>query len=281
MKKVWINGKLVDINRATVSVFDRGFMYGDGLFETMRCYNGTVFKIDDHLRRLEHSAKTIAIKMPYSLKYLKKEIYKLIAVNALKDAYIRLTITRGEGRFGIEHKDVLKPNMVIIAKKFEGYPRWMADKGISCHTVKIRQNDLSPLSGAKSLNFLNYIMARFEAKDSGADEAIILNTKGYVAESPTSNIFIVIGKSLITPSIVSGALPGITRAIIIKNGRKLGFKVAEKRLTYKELIKADEIFLTNTLAEVLPVTRVDRKKIGAGSPGVISKLLKSSYREAI
>ncbi len=280
MNKVWINGKLIDMNKASISIFDRGFMYGDGVFETMRSYDGEVFMIDEHLRRLARSLKTVAIKAPYSREYLKKEICRLISVNRLKEAYIRLTVTRGEGRFGIEHKDILKPNVVIIAKKFEGYPKWMIDKGISCRTVRIRQNELSPLSGVKSLNFLNYILARFEAKDEGADEAIVLNTKGYVAESPTSNIFMVKGKTLITPTIDSGALPGITRDIIMRLAKKLGLRIIEKRVSHKELIKSDEVFLTNTLAEILPVTLIDRRKVGSGVPGPITELLLLTYHNS-
>lgn len=281
MKKVWINKKLFDIDKARVSVFDRGFMYGDGVFETMRSYAGVVFKIDEHLDRLARSLKAAGIKFPYSNSYLKKEIYRLLGVNNIKNAYIRLTITRGEGRFGIEHKDALKPNVVIVAKGFGSYPGWMFKKGISARVVGMRQNDLSPLAGIKSLNFMNYIMARFEAKESGCDEAIILNTKGRVAEAVTSNIFTVKGNIVVTPPITDGALPGITRAVIIKAAKKLGLRVIEKSLSYKDLMGSDEVFLTNSLAEVLPVTKIDRKSIGAGLPGQVTNLLRASYQHQV
>ncbi|MCX5678840.1 MAG: aminodeoxychorismate lyase [Candidatus Omnitrophica bacterium] len=281
MKKVWINKKLFDMDKARVSIFDRGFMYGDGVFESMRSYAGVVSKIDEHLGRLARSLKTTGIKSPYSNSYLKKEIYRLLGVNNLKNAYIRLTITRGEGRFGVEHKDVFKPSVVIIAKEFDRYPDWMFEKGISAHIVSTRQNDLSPLAGVKSLNYLNYIMARFEAKKSGCEEAIILNTKGRIVEAVTSNIFIVKRNAIVTPLITDGALPGVTRAVIIKIAKKLGFRVIEKSLSPKELMNSDEIFLTNSLAEVLPVTKIDRKPIGAGIPGHVTNLLRISYQNQI
>lgn len=273
MSKVWINKKLLDANKARISIFDRGFMYGDGLFETMRSFSGKVFEIDEHLDRLGRSLKTIGIRAPYSKNYLKKEIYRLLGANALKDAYIRLTVTRGEGRFGIERKDPQKPNVVIFAKKFEGYPERIFRQGISARVVSMRQDGLSPLSGIKSLNFLGHIIARFRAKDAGADEAIILNTKGCVAEAATSNVFTVKRGVIITPSLASGILPGITRAVIIRLAKRLSLKVIEKSLSYRELLKSDEIFLTNSLAGVLPVTKVDRKTIGSGRPGEITRLL--------
>lgn len=279
MSKVWINKKLVYTDRARISIFDRGFMYGDGVFETMRSYSGTVFKIDDHLARLERSLKIVMIKPPYLKSYLRKEIYKLIDANALKDAYIRLTVTRGEGRFGIEHKEILKPNVVIIAKEFHSYPEWMYKKGISACIVDIRQNDLSRLSSIKSLNFMGNILARFEAKEKGCDEAILLNTLGFVAEAVTSNLFAVKRGALLTPSIECGILPGVTRGAILKIAKDLNIKVKEKEISRKELLASDEAFLTNSLVEVLPVTRIDKRVIGSGSPGEITKMLRSTYQK--
>lgn len=281
MAKVWINKKLFDTNKARISIFDRGFMYGDGVFESMRSYSGVVFKIDEHLARLARDLKATGIKAPYSNGYLKKEIYRLLGVNKLKSAYIRLTITRGEGRFGVEYKDVLKPNTVIIAKEFDRYPDRMFERGISARVVSMRQNDLSPLCGVKSLNYLNYILARFEAKEHGCDEAIVLNTKACVVEATTSNVFIVKGNTVATPPVTDGALPGITRTVVIKAAKKLGLKTIEKSLSYKDLMSSDEVFLTNSLAEVLPVTKIDRKPIGAGLPGHITNLLRTSYQGLI
>jgi len=281
VNKVWINGKLVDIDKAKVSIFDRGFLYGDGVFETMRSYAGTVFKLDAHLNRLHISLDVLGIRPPCARKRLEDAVYRTLRANALKSAYIKLTVTRGEGRFGISHKDAFRPNTMIVAKDFEGYPAWMFLKGISAKVTGNRQNDLSVLSRVKSLNFLGYIMARFEAQDMGYDEAILANTKGHIAEAATSNIFLVRKGVLITPSLLAGILPGITRATVIGIARKLGLPVREKAVTHGELVSADEVFLTNSLAEVLPVTRVDGRCIGKGRPGDITKLLHISYQKEV
>lgn len=280
MSKIWVNGKFYDAEKAKISIFDRGFMYGDGIFETMRSYAGRIFRLDGHLDRLMKSLNIIKIKPPCSKKYLKDAIYKSLSVNRLSGAYIKVTVTRGEGRFGISHKDVFVPNIVIVAKDFEGYPDWMFDRGLNAKVIGT-QNERSALSKIKSLNYLPYILARFEAKDKGFDEAILTNTKGYITEAATSNIFIIKGNSVITPSIDSGILPGVTRGIVIRIARRLGFKVQERSVSRLELIDADEAFLTNSLAEVLPVTKVDSKRIGTGLVGDTTKLLRISYQKQV
>ncbi|MFH1189253.1 MAG: aminotransferase class IV [Candidatus Omnitrophota bacterium] len=279
MNKAWINGKLFDAGKARISIFDRGFMYGDGVFETMRSVSGTVGEMDRHLGRLLRSLKTLGIKPPYSKRYLKRTIYGLLDKNKLKDAYIRVAVTRGEGRFGIGRRDPQRPNTVIVAKRFEGYPERFYKKGISAAVIAgIRQDRLSPLSGIKSLNFLGHIIARFEARHAGCDEAIILNTKGHVAEATTANVFIVKRGAVKTPTLESGILPGITRGAVIRLAKKLGLKVIEKDLSPRELLDSDEIFLTNSLAGILPVTKIGRKPIGNGIPGRVTKLLSISYQ---
>lgn len=279
--KVWINGKFIGIKDAKVSIFDRGFLYGDGAFETMRSYAGVVFKLDEHLSRLFKTLKVLKIKPPFEKKALENAIYKSLKINGLTGAYIRLSITRGEGRFGISYNDSFTPNIVITAKGFEDYPEWMHSKGISAKVVDIRQNEFSPLSRIKSLNFLNYILARYEAKERGFDEAILRNYRGYIVEAATSNIFLVKREVVITPSLDSGILPGITRGLVIGIAKKLRMKVIEKNVSCNELITADEVFLTNSLGEVLPVARVDGRPIGAGSPGDITKLLHISYQKEV
>ncbi len=279
--KVWINGKFFDIDKAKISVFDRGFLYGDGVFETMRCYAGIVFKLDEHLARLFNSLKIMRISYPYSKRYLKKAIYKCLETNRLKSAYIRLAITRGEGRFGISYKDEFIPNAVIVIKDFEDYPDWMYSRGIRTGIVGIRQNEYSPLPKVKSLNFLTYILARFEAKERGADDAILTNTRGYIAEGATSNIFLIKRDILVTPSLDNGILPGITREVIIGIAKRLKFRVRERKISYRELAQASEVFFTNSLVEVLPVTVVNSKKIGDGRPGNITKLLHISYQKEV
>jgi branched-chain amino acid aminotransferase len=280
VNKVWINGRLLDSKKAKVSIFDRGFMYGDGAFETMRAYAGVVFELDAHMSRLFSSLKALKIKLPYSKKYLKDAIYKSLRVNRLSGAYIKLIVTRGEGRFGIGYKDKFSSNVVIAAKNFDGYPEWMFDQGLSANIIGI-QNEKSAISNMKTLNYLPYILARFDAKDMGFDEAILTNTKGRITEAATSNMFLVKGNNIITPSIESGVLPGITRAVVIRLARKLGFKVSERAVSRRKLLKADEVFLTNSLAEILPVTKIDLKRIGKGEVGDTTKLLRISYQKQV
>jgi branched-chain amino acid aminotransferase len=279
--KVWINGRVVDTKNAKVSVFDRGFLYGDGVFETMRAYAGSVFKLDEHLERLFRALKVVRIKPPYGRKYFKALIQKLLKMNSLENAYVRLAVTRGKGGFGIGYKNILSPSAVLIARQFKRYPAWMHERGINAGIVDIRQNDLSPLCGIKSMNYLKFVLARFRAKEAGCDEAILMNTKGFITEAATSNIFLVKGGGLVTPSPDSGILPGITRGVILRIAKKLRMKAAERRVAPRELSNADEIFLTNSLAGVLPVTRIGGKKVGNGKPGELTKLLAISYRSLI
>ena len=280
MFNIWMNGKLTDSQNARVSVFDRSFMYGDGLFETMRSYTGVIFRSDAHLERLYNSMKVLKIRPPYAKPYLKDAIYKTLRANKLKNAYIKLTVTRGEGRFGISHKDTFAPNVVIVAKDFEGYPEWMFNKGISAKVVGVT-NEHSAISKIKTTNYLNFILARFDAQKMGYDEAILTNTKGFVTEGATSNIFLVKGNNIITPSIGSGVLPGITRGVIIDIAGKLHLPLRERAVSRRELSEADEAFLTNSLAEVLPVTKIDLKRIGSGLVGNTTKLLHISYQKQV
>ncbi len=280
MSKIWINGKFFDSKRAKVSIFDRGFLYGDGAFETMRSYAGIVFRLSGHIERLFKSLEILKIRKPHSKKFLSEAIYKSLKVNMLSGAYIRLAVTRGEGRFGIGYSDNFKPNTVIIAKDFEGYPDGMFSRGISAKVIGV-QNEYSAISGLKTQNYLNYILARFSAKEAGFDEAILTNTNGYVTEGATSNIFLVKSDKIITPSLNSGVLPGITRAVLIEIARKLRLSVKEKFVSRRELIDADEVFLTNSLAEVLPVTKIDSRPIGSGGVGPVTKLLHISYQKQV
>jgi branched-chain amino acid aminotransferase len=276
--KAWINGKLRDAGSSSVSVFDRGFLYGDGVFETMRSYGGAVFRIDEHLERLFRGLKVTGIRAPYPKKSLRDAVSGCLSANGLKDAYIRLTVTRGEGRFGLNYSDRFSPNVVIVAKKFGEYPAKMYARGITAAVVSIRRNEMSPASRIKSLNFLDNILARLEAKARRADEAILMNTKGYVAEASTSNIFLAKGGVLITPSPDSGILAGVTRKAVIEIAGKVRIRVKEKPVSRGELLSADEVFLTSSLIEILPVVRIDSRKVGPGSPGPLANLLRSLYR---
>lgn len=276
--RIWINKRFVDIDKAKISVFDRSFLYGDGVFETMRSYQGAVFKLNEHLNRLFASLKIIRIKTPYSKAQIRNAVYKTLKANKLKDAYIRVAITRGEGRFGISYKDRLVPNVIIVAKRFGGYPGWMYSRGIRANVSKIRQNEHSPLSRIKSSNFLHYILARSYAKEKGYDEAILMNTAGFLACAATSNIFLVKNNMVITPGLDSGVLAGITRGVIIKIAGGTKFRVMEKTVSYRELVNADEVFLTNSLAEVIPVVKIDSGKIGTGMPGRVTRLLHLAFK---
>ena len=280
MEKIFINGKFFNSDKAKISVFDRSFLYGDAAFETMRGYAGVVFKSDGHLARLLNSLKILKIRHTYTKDYLKKSVYRTLKVNALKSVYARLVVTRGEGRFGIGYKDNFTPNLIIVAKDFEGYPEWMFTKGVCAKVIGVA-NEYSALSRIKTANYLNFILARFDAQGAGYNEAILTNTKGYITEGATSNIFLVKADGLITPSIESGVLPGITRRVIIDIAKRLKMPVKEKPVSRRELSEADEVFLTNSLAEVLPVTRVDSKQIGSGRVGTTTKFLHISYQKQV
>ena len=279
--KAWMNGRYVDMKDAKVPISDRGFLYGDGLFETMRCYNGKVFKLTEHISRLFRSSEVIKMMVPYSRRELERATCLLLKANRLKDAYVRLTVTRGEGSFALMRSRAVQPNVVITAKEFKGYPKNFYSRGISAQISDIRQDERSPLSGIKSLNFLDHIVARIRAQDDGFDEAILINTKGHISEAATSNIFLIKDGCLLTPSLDGGILPGITRCVVIHVAGKLGIKVAERSISSKELLGADEVFLTNSLAEILSVVKVNRARIGAGSPGRITKLLHAAYRQMV
>lgn len=280
--KIWMNGKFVAAEKAKVSIFDRGLLYGDGLFETMRSYAGVIFGLDDHLNRLYNSLRQIKIDIPYTGKYLGSKICDTLKLAGIKSAYIRLTITRGEGLKGLDIGGISRPNVIIAVKPLIDYPDRFYERGVSVLLVKnTRQNEYSPVSGVKSLNYLNCILARLEAQKGGFDEAILINTSGFVAEGASSNIFFVKKGRLVTPSLDSGILPGVTRNVIIEMAKRLGIAVVEKRVTPAELTGAKEIFLTNSLAEVLPVTRLGSKRVGGGKPGEITKLFRVSYQKQV
>ncbi len=279
--KIWINNKIFSAKNAKISVFDRGFLYGDGIFETMRCYGGKIFKLSEHLARLFHSAKTVNIKVPYSGIKLAKAVNKTLEFNKSKDAYARITVTRGESAFSLAGGAEIGSNVVITVKEFTGYPGRFYSSGITAKISQIRQNEKSDLSKIKSANFLNHILARIDAQNEGFDEAILMNIAGDVAEAVTSNIFLIKKEALITPSLDSGILPGITRSAVIRIALNLGMKVRERRVSRKELLSADEIFLTNSLAEILPVVKIGSVKVGAGCPGRITKLLHKAYRQMV
>ncbi|MDD5687446.1 MAG: branched-chain-amino-acid transaminase [Elusimicrobia bacterium] len=260
--KIFINGRFYSKKNAKISVFDHGFLYGDGIYETMRSYNNIVYKIDEHISRFFKSAGLISLKIPFSKQYIKKSVYQTLKINKLKDAYIRMSLSRGEGEIGLDPALCPKPTFVIIVKKFKPYPREFCEKGIKIIIAKTRRNHPAALNPEiKSTNFLNNILAKIEAKNKNAFEAIMLNIEGFVTEGTISNIFIVKNNVLKTPSIKCGILDGITRKYILKIAKSLRIKTKESFLKPKDLYTADECFITNTSLEIMPVSLIDNKKI--------------------
>ena len=276
--KIWLNNKIVNDKNAKVSIFDRGFLYGDGVFETMRSYNGTIFRLDDHLGRLYGAFEVTGIKILYPKKFLRQKIYELLKINKLDNAYIRVTVTRGIGTIGLAKIECENPTVVIIVRKFTPYPDRMYKNGICVKIVKVGQNENSPISGIKTTSFLNYILARLEAKKAGFDDAIMLNSKREVSESTVSNVFLIRGRALITPSLESGILPGVTRNAVLRLAERAGLKPTEKRVAVKELRRADEVFLTSSLMEIMPVVKIDEKVIGKGKPGLFTEKIHFEYK---
>ena len=266
--KIWLDGELVDKSQAKISVFDHGVLYGDGVFEGIRAYNGRVFRLEEHIRRLFDSAKAILLNIPYTQEEVIQFTVDTVAANNLKDGYIRLVVTRGDGELGLNPYLCPKASMFIIASTIKLYPEEHYTNGLALITCSTRR----PAPGAmmpqvKSLNYLNNIMAKVEAIQSNALEAIMLNEQGYVAECTGDNLFILKNGVLITPLISDGALDGITRSVILQLADRLGVPVKEQSMTRYDIFVADECFLTGTAAEVIPVISLDRRIIGDGKPG--------------
>jgi len=277
--KVYINGKFRDEAEATISVFDHGLLYGDGIFEGIRAYHGRVFKLKEHIDRLFYSAKAILLTIPMSHADMSRAVVETCRANQVQDGYIRLVVTRGVGTLGLNPNRCNEPSVIIIAGKIQLYPPELYQKGMDIITVPTVRNLHSALNPAiKSLNYLNNILAKIEANNAGCEEAIMLNAEGFVAECTGDNVFIVKENQLLTPPLTAGALYGITRRVVLDLAVELGFKVAETNLTRYDLFNADECFLTGTGAELVPVVRLDGRVIGTGKPGTITESLVAQYR---
>jgi branched-chain amino acid aminotransferase len=278
--KIWLDGNLVEESEAKISVFDHGLLYGDGIFEGIRFYNGRVFRLEEHIRRLYDSAKAILLNMPWTQEEVCKFTCETVAANGLQDGYIRLVVTRGAGELGLNPYLCPKPSMFIIASTIKLYPEEHYQNGLAIITCATRR----PAPGAlmpqvKSLNYLNNIMAKVEAIQGGALEAVMLNEQGYVAECTGDNLFLIKNGELLTPLISDGALDGITRAVIFEIAEKLGIKIVERSITRYDIFIADECFLTGTAAEVIPVVSLDRRIIGTGKPGAVTKQILAEFHE--
>jgi branched-chain amino acid aminotransferase len=278
--KVYINGKLVDKEEATVSVYDHGLLYGDGVFEGIRSYGGTVFRLQEHLDRLWDSAKAICLEIPTGKQEMAEAIEHTLAVNQIKDGYIRVVVTRGCGTLGLDPDKCSDPVVIIITDHIALYPREVYEKGLEIITVSTLRNHPAALNPRiKSLNYLNNILAKIEGKQAGCVEALMLNHKGEVTECTGDNLFLARDAALLTPPINAGILEGITRAAVIELARDAGIDVREISLTRHDVYIADECFLTGTAAEVVPVVEVDSRTIGDGKPGPITRKLAERFRK--
>lgn len=284
---VYLNNKLVLASDAKVSVFDHGFLYGDGVFETMRVYDGVVFMLDEHLSRLYRSASMIGLNLPLNFDSIKVAIYETINANSLKDAYVRLTLSRGYGPVGLDPELCREPTFIVIAEEFREYPRTFYENGIKLAIAETRRNLKEAINPQiKSLNFLNNILAKMEARDRGAYEALMLNVSGHLTEGTISNVFFVSDAGaygghtplLCTPSTSCGILDGITRGIVLDIAVRDGVMVKEGVFTREDIYKASEVFITNTTMEVMPVRQVDEVSYKVGN---ITKLLHKVYREEV
>jgi branched-chain amino acid aminotransferase len=276
--KIYLDGKYLDEKNAKVSVFDHGLLYGDGVFEGIRAYNGRVFKLKEHIDRLFYSAKAILLEIPLSHAQMMKAVTETCRKNKIRDGYIRLVVTRGVGTLGLNPNRCKNPSVIIIADKIQLYPKEMYERGMEIVTVATTRNLINAVNPAiKSLNYLNNILAKIEANNAGCEEAIMLNAEGFVSECTGDNIFIVRGNHLMTPPLYAGALYGITRGVVMELARGAGLEVSEMTLTRYDLFCADECFLTGTGAELIPVVKIDGRVIGSGKPGVRTKELVESY----
>lgn len=277
--KIYIDGKYYDEKTAKISVFDHGLLYGDGIFEGIRAYNGRVFKLKEHIDRLFCSAKSILLNMPLSAEEITRAVLEACRRNKLRDGYIRLVVTRGVGGLGLNPNRCKAPSVIIIADRIQLYPPEFYERGLDLITVPTVRNLHSALNPAiKSLNYLNNILAKIEANNGGCEEAIMLNAEGFVSECTGDNVFIVKDGNMFTPPLSAGALYGITRAVVMDLAREASIAVSEPNLTRYDLFNADECFLTGTGAELIPVVKIDGRVIGSGKPGPVTKSLVRKYK---
>ena len=276
--KIFIDGKFYNERDAKVSVFDHGLLYGDGVFEGIRIYHGSVFKLKEHIDRIYYSAKAILLEIPMTPAELMKATVETCRANKLRDGYIRLVVTRGIGTLGLNPRSCKKASVIIIAGKIQLYPPEYYQRGLDIVTVPTTRNLHNSVNPAiKSLNYLNNILAKIEANNAGVEEAIMLNAEGFVAECTGDNIFIIKNGALFTPPLAAGALYGITRQTVIELAEQTGMKVSEPNLTRYDLFCADECFITGTAAEIVPVVKIDGRIIGTGKPGPLTLKLSEEY----
>lgn len=284
--KIYIDGKLYPKEEAKISVYDHGLLYGDGVFEGIRVYRKGIFKLDEHLQRLYDSAKFIQLEIPMTFEEMRKTLIDVVRINLeeenIEDAYIRLLVTRGVGDLGIDPRKCPKASVIIIVDKIQLYPKEFYENGLKVIISSWRRPPVFVLNPrVKSLNYLNNIMAKIEANEAGAQEAIMLDINGHVSECTADNVFIVKDNVLMTPPPFVGILEGITRNTVMDLAKEIGMKVEERILDLKDIFTADEMFLTGTAAEIVPVVEVAGRKIGTGKPGPWTKKLLETFRANI
>ena len=278
--KIYIDGKFYSEVDAKISVFDHGLLYGDGIFEGIRFYNGRVFRLEEHLHRLWDSARSICLEIPMTMREMSDAVLETIRQNHLRDGYIRLLVTRGIGNLGLNPTQCKSPSVIIIAATIALYHEDFYRKGLTIVTCATRRSNPAALNPAvKSLNYLNNVMARIEANLAGADEALMLNDAGNVAECTADNVFVVKHGQIFTPPVTAGALRGITRSVAFEIAAEFGIKVQETDITRHDVFVADECFLTGTAAEIVPVVKADGRLISNGKPGSITARIIARFRE--
>jgi branched-chain amino acid aminotransferase len=279
---IFLSGKFVKKEEAVVSVYDHGFLYGDGVFEGIRVYSGNIFKLAAHLKRLYESAHSIMLTIPYTPEEMTQIIVDTVRMNELSSAYIRVVVSRGMGNLGLDPSSCSTPRVIVIAEELTLYPKELYERGLKVGSVATRRNRPDVLSPQiKSLNYLNNILVKLEANQAGVDEALMLNDQGYVTEGSADNIFIIKNGVIYTPPVYLGALEGITRNAIIELAKKNGYELVEKPFTRHDVYIADEVFLTGTAVEVIAVNEVDTRKIKDGKPGPITKHLLNEFRKLV
>ena len=278
--KIYLDGALVPESQAKVSVFDHGLLYGDGVFEGIRFYNGRVFRLEQHIRRLYDCARAVLLNLSLTPEEMTRAICETIRANDLRDGYIRLVVTRGVGPMGLSPFKCPKPSIIIITASIALYPEEAYRTGLTMATVATRRPSHDMLSPqVKSLNYLNNVMAKVEAIQAGAEEGLMLNDSGLVAECTGDNLFIVRDEIISTPPLTAGALDGITRGVVFEIARELGLPMRERDLSRHDIYTADECFLTGTAAEVIAAVKLDQRAIGSGKPGDITNRVIARFRE--
>ncbi|RLI18419.1 branched-chain amino acid aminotransferase [Candidatus Bathyarchaeota archaeon] len=279
---VYIDGEYYPKSQAKISVYDHGLLYGDGGFEGIRAYKGVVFKLGEHIDRLYRAWHAIMLDIPLTKEEMIRAVIETLKRNNLRDAYIRLLVTRGVGDLGLDPRKCPKPTVIIIADTIKLHKTEAKEKGVTAAITWVRRDSVDATSHEiKSLNYLNSILAKIEANNMGVDEAICLDHRGFICEGAAENLFIVKEGKIITPPTITGALSGITRNRIIRLAKDLGYEVYEKNITPTELLTADEVFFTGTAAEIVPVVEINKRKIGDGTPGPVTKHLMKEFEKIV